>query len=1003
MTQQNRLPQGGRVDRARTLGFTFNGRSYEGFQGDTLASALLANGVGLVGRSFKYHRPRGIVGSGVEEPNALVQLGTGAQTLPNYVATQVELYDGLEASSVNCWPSVGFDLRAVNGVISRFLPPGFYYKTFMWPRMLWPLYERVLRGAGGLGVAPTGPDTDRYDKMHAHCDVLVVGAGPAGIAAALEAGRAGARVIVVDEQQELGGSLLASRQRIGDQPAAEWLAAALDELGGMPEVRFMPRSTAFGYYDHNFIGVLERLTDHLGPTEGHTPRQRIWRVRAKQVVLATGAFERPLVFRNNDRPGVMLASAVSTYVDRYGVAPGRRVVVFTNNDSAYKTALDLVDAGVEVRAVVDVRSDAPSELPDMVSDRGVEVLPGHALVDVRGSKRVKAVDVRRVEGGSVVGGSRRIDCDLVATSGGWNPTLNLHSQSGGQPVFDDSMSCFVPGPSVQAERSAGSCNGAFSLAECLAQGFAAGAEAAGTAGFGDGVASSTVPYTDDHEEAPASANWIVPGTKPAGRDRKRFVDLQTDTTMADIAVSAREGYELIEHVKRYTTLGMGTDQGRTGAVNGIGALAEIVGRPISEIGTTTFRQPYTPVTFGAMAGRDLGGMFFDPVRKTAMHEWHVEAGAEFEDVGQWKRPWYYPRPGESMEDAVNRECLAVRNAVGVLDASTLGKIDVRGPDAATFLNRVYINAWSKLGIERCRYGFMLNEEGMVLDDGVTARLAEHHYLMHTTSSGAATVMAWLERWLQTEWPDLKVYLTSVTDHWATVSINGPHVRRVMGKLCSDVDLSSEAFPFMSVRHGTVAGIPARIFRISFAGELCFEVNVDANYGRQVWEAVMEAGEEFGATPFGTEAMHVLRAEKGYVIVGQDTDGSMTPVDIGVGGMVSRRKDFLGKRSLSMEHLAGEDRKQLVGLLTEDDQEVLPEGGQIVDDTSALTPVPMLGHVTSSYYSVNLGRSIALGVVKGGRAREGDLVYVPLADGRSITVRIASPSFYDPKGERQNVD
>ena len=1003
MTQPSRLAQGGRVDRGRTLRFTFNGRSYEGFEGDTLASALLANDVRLVGRSFKYHRPRGIVGSGVEEPNALVQLGSGARTLPNYVATQVELYDGLEASSVNCWPSVGFDLRAVNGLISRFLPPGFYYKTFMWPRSLWPFYERVLRGAGGLGVAPDEPDTDRYDKMHAHCDVLVVGAGPAGIAAALEAGRTGARVMVVDEQQELGGSLLSSRQRIGDEPAAEWLASALSELRDMREVRLMPRSTAFGYYDHNFVGVLQRLTDHLGPTEGYAPRQRIWRVRAKQVVLATGAFERPLVFRNNDRPGVMLASAVSTFVNRYGVAPGRQVVVFTNNDSAYRTALDLLDAGVEVRAIVDIRPETRGELPDMVVARGVEVLPGHVLVDVRGGKGVKAVEIRRVEGGSVAGGSRRIECDLVAASGGWNPTLNLHSQSGGQPRFDDSRSCFIPGPPVQAERSAGSCNGDFSLTDCLAQGYAAGAQAAGAAGLGDGRASSTLPDTDDHEEAPTSASWIVPGKKPAGRDRKRFVDLQTDTTMADIAVSALEGYELIEHVKRYTTLGMGTDQGRTGAVNGIGALAEIAGRPISEIGTTTFRQPYTPVTFGAMAGRDLGGTFFDPVRKTAMHEWHVQAGAEFEDVGQWKRPWYYPRPGESMEDAVNRECLAVRNAVGVLDASTLGKIDVRGPDAATFLNRVYINGWTKLGIGRCRYGFMLNEEGMVLDDGVTARLAEHHFLMHTTSSGAATVMAWLERWLQTEWPDLKVYLTSVTDHWATVSINGPHARRVLEKVCSDVDLSSEAFPFMSVRYGTVAGVPARIFRISFAGELCFEVNVDANYGRLVWEAVMEAGGEFGITPFGTEAMHVLRAEKGYVIVGQDTDGSMTPVDIGVGGMVSRRKDFLGKRSLTMEHLASEDRKQLVGLLTEDDQEVLPEGGQIVDDTSAPVPVPMLGHVTSSYYSANLGRSIALGVVKGGRSREGGLVYVPLADGRSITARIASPTFYDPKGERQNVD
>ena len=1002
MTQPNRLPEGGRVNRARTLDFTFNGRKYTGFHGDTLASALLANGVRLVGRSFKYHRPRGILGSGVEEPNALVQLGTGAQTLPNYVATQIELYDGLEAASVNCWPSVGFDLHAVYGLFSSFLPPGFYYKTFMWPRSLWPFYERRLRWAAGLGIAPTEPDTDRYDKMHAHCDVLVVGAGPAGIAAALEAGRTGARVIVVDEQQELGGSLLASRQRVGDASAAEWLESALADLRGMDEVRLLPRTTAFGYYDHNFVALLERLTDHLGPTRGYAPRQRIWRVRARKVVLATGAIERPLVFRNNDRPGVMLASAVSTYVNRYGVAPGRRVVVFTNNDSAYQTALDLVDAGVDVRAVVDVRPETHSKLTSMVGGRGVEVLPGHVLVDVRGSRGVKAVEVRRIDGGSVGGTSRLLECDLVATSGGWNPTLNLHSQSGGQPRFDDYRSCFVPGPSVQAERSAGSCNGSFSLGECLAQGYAAGADAAGAAGLGDGLPFSSAPDTDDHAEAPTSACWVVPGTKPVGRDRKGFVDFQTDTSVADIAVSAREGYELIEHVKRYTTMGMGTDQGRTGAVNGIGALAEILDKPVSEVGTTTFRQPYTPVTFGAMAGRELGELF-DPVRKTAMHEWHVQAGAKFEDVGQWKRPWYYPRPGESMRDAVNRECLAVRGAVGILDASTLGKIDVRGPDSATFLNRVYINGWTKLGIGRCRYGFMLNEEGMVLDDGVTARLAEHHFLMHTTTSGAAAVMAWLERWLQTEWPDLKVFLTSVTDQWATVSINGPRARRVMEMLCSDVDLSSEAFPFMSVRSGSVAGIPARIFRISFAGELSFEINVDANYGRQVWEAVMEAGEEFNITPYGTEAMHVLRAEKGYVIVGQDTDGSVTPVDIGVGRMVSRRKDFLGKRSLAMENLVRDDRKQLVGLLTEDDQEVLPEGGQIVDDSSAPTPVPMLGHVTSSYYSVNLGRSIALGIVKGGRAREGDLVYVSLADGRSTTARIASPSFYDPKGDRQNVD
>ena len=1002
MTQPNRLPQGFHVDHERPLDFTFNGKSYTGLQGDTLASALLANGVRLVGRSFKYHRPRGIVGSGVEEPNALVQLETGARTLPNYVATQVELYDGLEATSVNCWPSVEFDLRAVNGLISRFLPPGFYYKTFMWPRSFWPLYERQLRKAGGLGVAPTEPDTDRYDKMHAHCDVLVVGSGPAGVSAALEAGRAGARVILVDEQRELGGSLLASRRSIEGEWAGDWLEAALDELRGMDEVRLLPRSTAFGYYDHNFVAVLERVTDHLGPTAGSAPRQRIWRIRAKQVVLATGAIERPLVFRNNDRPGVMLASAVSTYLLRYGVAPGRRPVLFANNDNAYVTVLDLYDAGVEVEAVVDLRPEPEGTLPWKIAMLEIEVLAGSALVDVHGSKGVEAVDVMRVDGDSVVGEPRRIECDLVAMSGGWNPTLNLHSQSGGRPRFDDALSCFVPGPPAQAERSAGSCNGAFTLEESLAQGTAAGAAAAGDAGFGDGRPSAPAPGANDWPEEPSSVCWIVPGTKPVTRESKSFVDLQTDTTAADIAVSALEGYEMIEHVKRYTTLGMGTDQGRTGAVNGIGVLSEVLRRPIPEIGTTTFRQPYTPVTFGAMAGRDIRELF-DPVRKTPMHEWHAAAGAPFEDVGQWNRAWYYPRPGESLHEAVDRECLAVRNTVGVLDASTLGKIDVRGPDAARFLNRVYINGWTKLGVGRCRYGFMLNEEGMVLDDGVTARLSETHFLMHTTTSGAATVMTWLERWLQTEWPDMKVYLTSVTDHWATVSINGPRARRVLQKVCDDVDLSDGAFPFMSVRTGTVAGVPARIFRISFAGELSFEVNVDANYGRRVWEAVMEAGEEFGITPYGTEAMHVLRAEKGYIIVGQDTDGSVTPVDLGVGRMVSRRKDFLGRRSLSMEDLVREDRKQIVGLLTEDDQEVLPEGGQIVDDPSARAPAPMLGHVTSSYYSPNLGRSIAMGIVKGGRARIGDVVHVSIGAGRPVPARIADPAFYDPGGEKQNVD
>ena len=1002
MNQPSRLSEGGRIDWSAPVDFSFNGRRYQGFRGDTLASALLANDVHLVARSFKYHRPRGIVAAGSEEPNALIQLDEGARTAPNLLATQTELYDGLVAKSVNCWPSVNFDLRAATGLFSRFLPPGFYYKTFMWPQMLWPLYERQLRRAGGHGVSPAEPDPDRYEKHNTHCDVLVVGSGPAGLAAALEAGRTGARVILADEQSELGGSLLSNRSTIDGAPAMDWAASVLEELSGMDEVRLLPRGTVAGYYDHNFLTILERVMDHLGPAGGAAPRQRLWRVRAGQVVLATGAIERPLVFANNDRPGVMLASAVSTYVNRYAVSPGERSVVFTNNDIGYQAALDLVSAGGTVATVVDVRPETDGELPPRVRQIGIEVLAGHAVVDVTGHKRVRGVRIKRLDGAGVADGRvRKLDCDLLAVSGGWNPAVHLHSQSGGRPRFDESRGCFVPEPPAQGERSAGSCDGAFSLHECLAQGLSAGAGAAHAAGFGDGKPASDNPSTDDVPEGSLRTMWQVPSPWSSGRGPKAFVDLQTDATTADILVAAREGYDSIEHLKRYTTAGMGTDQGKLGNVNVIGILAQTLGTEVASVGTTTFRPPYTPVTYGAIAGRDLGSLF-DPVRKTALHDWHEEVGALFENVGQWKRPWYYPRTGESMDEAVDRECLAVRNGVGIVDASTLGKIDIKGPDAAKFLNRVYINGFAKLAVGRCRYGFMLDENGMIMDDGVTARLSRQHYLMHTTTSGAALVMAWLERWLQTEWPELKVYMTSVTDHWATVSLNGPHSRTLLARLCDDVDLSNDAFRFMSVREGTVLGLPVRIFRVSFAGELSYEINVNANYGRVVWEAAMSAGEDLGVTPYGTEAMHLLRAEKGYVIVGQDSDGSLTPDDLGVGGMVSRCKDFLGKRSLSREYTARAGRKQLVGLLTEEPSEVLPEGGQIVEGDASGMTMPMLGHVTSSYLSAKLRRSIAFAVLKDGRRRTGDAVYVPLADGRRIKATITGTVFYDPEGERQNV-
>lgn len=1001
MSQMRRLASGGRIDRGKPLDFTFNGRSLQGYQGDTLASALLANGVDVVARSWKYHRPRGVVGHGVEEPNALVQWDDDDATVPNTRVTQVELFDGLSASSVNCWPSVERDLWSIVGRFARLMPAGFYYKTFMWPRSLWHKYEEVIRSASGFGVAPREPDPDYYVKRNAHCDVLVVGAGPAGLAAALSAARAGARVILADEQNEPGGSLLGSSETLDGASGMSWVEAMVAELSAMSELRLLPRTTVSGYYDHNFLIACERLTDHLPKAQRNGPRERLWRIRAKQVVIAAGAFERPLVFSNNDRPGIMQASSVSTYLTRYAARSGSRAVLFTNNDGAYRTALDLMATGVAVAAVVDPRPAADGDLPRRLRDAGIETIGANVVVNARGRNRVRGVDVMRLDAsGRTVGKAREIDCDLLAMSGGWSPAIHLHSQSGAKVRFHNDLACFVPGESVQSERSAGAANGSFALHACLREGAEAGAAAARAAGITSAQAIAT-PATETMEETPIRALWLVPGPKPASRAPKQFVDFQNDVTAADIMLAAREGYHSVEHVKRYTAMGFGTDQGKLGNINGLAILAQTLGKDIPSTGTTTFRPNYTPVTFGALAGTECGELF-EPVRKTALHEWHAQHGAEFEDVGQWKRPWYYPKPGESMHDAVNRECLAVRNSVGIMDASTLGKIEIRGPDAAEFLNRIYTNAWSKLAIGRARYGIMLGEDGMVLDDGVTLRLGDNHYYMHTTTGGAAWVLAWMERWLQTEWPELKVFLTSVTDHWVTAAVVGPNSREVVIAVCDGIDFSAEAFPFMSSREGNTDGVPCRVNRISFSGELAYEVNVRADYGRHVWERLMAAGEPYDITPYGTETMHVLRAEKGYVIVGQDTDGSVSPVDLGMQWLLSKSKDFIGRRSLNRPHNVQADRKQLVGLLTEDPQEVLPEGGQIVNDPQAPKPVPMVGHVTSSYYSANLGHSIALALLKGGHARQDDKVYVPLADGRVLGATITKSVFYDPEGTRQNV-
>ncbi len=864
-----RLPSGGRIDRAAPLRFTVDGVVHTGFRGDTLASALLGAGVPRVGASPYLGRPRGIVAAGVEEPNALVQLGAE----PMVPATTVELVDGLAAET--------------------------------------------LTGRGRL----IAPNTGEYDKKYVHCDVLVVGAGPAGLAAALAAGRSGARVILADQDTEPGGSLLSVR----DTP--EWLGRVTAELATLPETRVLVRATVFGYYDHNYLTIAERR-----PGGG-----RLWHVRAGHVVLATGAHERPLVFADNDRPGVMLAGAVRTYLNRYAVLTGRRAVVCTTNDSAYATALDLLAAGVEV-LVADTRA-APASLAERVLAAGGEVRAGTAVVAAVGDPEVRA---------ALLSGGETVHCDLIAVSGGWNPAVHLHSQAGGTLRYDETLAAYVPGESRQANASVGSASG---------------------------------------ELDPNEPVWTIPA--PDGEWSTHFVDLQRDATVADVLRATGAGMRSAEHVKRYTTIGTGLDQGKTAGVSTLGVIATALG---GTPGPTTYRPPYTPVPFALLAGRDRGALH-DPARVTPLHSWHVEHGARFEDVGQWKRAWYYPKDGESMTDAVLRECRAAREGVAAMDASTLGKIELVGPDTGEFLNRMYTNAFAKLKVGSARYGMLCKADGMVFDDGVVLRLAEDRYLATTTTGNAAAVLDRFEEWLQTEWPDLRVRCTSVTEQWATIAVVGPGSRAVVTDLAPDVDLE-----FMTFVDTTLAsGVPARIARISFSGELAYEINVASWYGLSTWESVMAQG----VTPYGTETMHVLRAEKGYPIVGQDTDGTVTPIDLGMDWIVSKRKPFVGSRSLRRPDTVRPDRKHLVGLLPLDPKDLLPEGAQLVETGMPLVPpVPMIGHVTSSYRSAALGRTFALALVKGGRDRLGQVVHAPLGD-RVVAATVVEPVLYDPEGARRD--
>ncbi|MES4908602.1 MULTISPECIES: sarcosine oxidase subunit alpha family protein [unclassified Streptomyces] len=967
--QQFRLGRGGRVDRGTVLRFTVDGREMTGHPGDTVASAMLANGLVEVGPSIYRGRPRGIVSAGVEEPNALLQID-GVHSEGMLPATTVELYDGLSATTLS-----------------------------------------------GMGRLDPTPDPAVYDKKYVHTDVLVVGAGPAGLAAAAAAAGSGARVILVDDQPESGGSLLSGRtETVGARTALEWVAEVRAALDAAPEVVVLGRTTAFGSYDDNYVLALQRRTDHLGAdapepagASAGVSRQRLWHIRARQVVLATGAHERPLVFAGNDRPGVMLAAAVRSYLNRYAVAPGSRAVVSTTNDSAYDTVADLHAAGIDIAAVVDARPELSHRAAEVAVATGVRVLTGRAVTDTAGDGRLTGVTVQPLdESGQLTGGPESFDCDLLAVSGGWSPVVHLHSQRQGRLRWDEDLAAFVPDGAVRDQQVVGAARGTYGLDGALAEGARAGARAATDAGFP--VPVPAPPYDQARPQAGAGAAralWLVPAPhgEPDSWDT-HFVDLQRDVTVADVRRSTGAGMRSVEHVKRYTSLGTANDQGKTSGVNAIGVIAEALGAGASpgEIGTTAYRAPYTPVAFAALAGRERGELF-DPERTTSIHSWHVAHGAEFEDVGQWKRPWYYPRPGEDIDTAVARECRAAREGVAFMDASTLGKIEIWGADAGEFLNRIYTNAFKKLGPGLARYGVMCKPDGMIFDDGVTLRLEENRYFMTTTTGGAAAVLDWLEEWLQTEWPELDVHCTSVTEQWATIAVVGPQSRQVLAQLAPDIDLSAEAFPFMAFRETTLAsGVPARVCRISFSGELAYEINVSAWYGLAVWEQVYEAGRPYGITPYGTETMHVLRAEKGYIIVGQDTDGTVTPQDAGMSWVVSKQKDFVGKRSYSRADTSRTDRKQLVGLLPADGRTRLPEGTQLVGPNVPITPeagpVPMLGHVTSSYHSPALGRPFALALVADGRARIGETLLAPVGE-KLVPVLVADSVLYDPEGTKRD--
>ena len=976
MTQKNRLT-GGQIDRSRTLKFMFDGKTYQGHPGDTLASALLANNVRLMGRSFKYHRPRGPLSAGSEEPNAIVELRGGARKEPNTRATTAELYDGLIAHSQNRWPSLAFDAMAINDRFSNFLTAGFYYKTFMWPAAFWEkLYEPIIRKAAGLGALSRRADPDAYDKGFRHCDLLIIGAGPAGLMAALTAGRAGKGVILADEDFAMGGRLNAETFALDDAPALDWVTGCVAELSSLPNVRLMPRTTVIGAFDHGIYGAVERISDHVHTPDADKPRQIMWRIYTQQTLLCAGATERPIAFDNNDRPGVMLASALRTYANRFAATPAQRIAVFTNNDDGHRTAQDLQAKGVSVAAVIDTRTDAP------LSD-SFEVIRGGQVVDTKGRLGLTFVEVKLPDGTP-----RTIECGALGVSGGWNPNVHLTCHQRGRPTWNDTLAAFVPGGTLPPGMVvAGAANGIFSTHGAMASGAQTAAQ----------MLDVTAVQTPQAEDAPVSQTpfWYVEGCSRA------WLDQQNDVTVKDVKLSHQEGFRSVEHLKRYTTLGMATDQGKTSNMGGLAIMAELAGKSIPEVGTTIFRPPYTPTAIGVLAGR-MRGKDFHPTRLTPSHVWAKERGAVFVEVGNWLRAQWFPLPGEThWRTSVDREVRQTRASVGVCDCTTLGKIDVQGTDAADFLNKVYCNGFAKLAVGKTRYGLMLREDGIAMDDGTAARLAEDHFVVTTTTANAAKVYQHMEFVRQCLFPDMDVQLISTTEAWAQYAVAGPNSRRLLQKVVdAEHDITNDAFPFMGCANITICGgLRARLFRISFSGELAFEIAVPARYGDALMRRLMAEGEEFGVVPYGTEALGVMRIEKGHA-AGNELNGTTTALNLGMDRMVSKAKDSIGAKLSEREGLNTPDALMQVGIKPLDPSQKITAGGHLMKAEGPVDAAHDQGYVTSAAYSPTLETMIGLAFLKEGGTRTGERMRLvsPLTN-LTVDVEIVSAHFVDPEGER----